>query len=168
MNTLGKEVTKQFFINPETGFTELETFWKAKMNPKDAEGKALPQPKLPAAQHLAYAILRGKDYRKGFAEVTNDMKLKNGTSKDQGLRLAEEELRGMTTQKFVNMFPGIVVTQSIQMVRDLIPVRGNVENRLLTGAYKEVSVILTVPAEKQKVEKASWLTNISTRLFGAT
>lgn len=93
MNTLNKRVTKQFFVDQENGFTKLEERWSvlvANKEPKDA------------ADHLLYALLRGKDFRKGFAALSAntakgatrlEVRIANGQTVDQGLRLALRELK---------------------------------------------------------------------------
>jgi hypothetical protein len=69
-NTLGKEVTRHFFKN-EDGYTELQARWKELTDqigqPRDV-GRPL---SLYAPDYLLYAILRGKDYRKGFTPAKN-------------------------------------------------------------------------------------------------
>lgn len=71
MKTLGKSITSQFFNDPETGFHQAKALWKSALDSKTD---------LTAADHLAYAILRGKDYRKGFGPITNKNKLANGAT----------------------------------------------------------------------------------------
>lgn len=93
MNTLNKKVTKQFFVDQENGFTKLEERWSLLVANKESKD---------AADHLLYSILRGKDFRKGFSELSAstvkgatrlETRLTNGQSKDQGLRLALRELK---------------------------------------------------------------------------
>lgn len=68
MNTLGKSTTKNFF-KTESGYSDMVALWKQQI----ANGF---QPT--TYDLLCYAILRGKDYRKGFTPITNEVKLANG------------------------------------------------------------------------------------------
>lgn len=77
MKTLGKQITKQFF-NTETGYADLVKFWSQKIQ----EGY-----KPSTVEFTAYAILRGKDYTKGFTPITNQVKLDNGQRADYALDL---------------------------------------------------------------------------------
>ena len=63
MRTLNRKVTQHFFLYPSRGFQDLEARWKDICNNNIEE--------LTPEHHLLYAILRGKDYTKGYAEVTN-------------------------------------------------------------------------------------------------
>lgn len=56
MNTLSKAMTTKFFKVID-GFRQLEAKWSDMVKEKQ---------ELPADAHLLYAILRGKDWRKGF------------------------------------------------------------------------------------------------------
>jgi len=68
MNTLSKAITATFFVN-ESGYQEIERIWKENLR---NGGKPT------AGQHLAYMILRGKNWRKAFTPITNTKKLANG------------------------------------------------------------------------------------------
>lgn len=70
MNTLNKDTTKTFF-KTETGFTDLEKHWSFLVNSDNKHS-------LKSAHHLLYAVLRGKDWRKGFILPTNEIKVNNG------------------------------------------------------------------------------------------
>lgn len=64
-NTLGKEITKNFFLN-ESGYSDLKALWKVKLD----NGFE------PNADDLAiYAMLRGRDWRKGYTPISNKNKL---------------------------------------------------------------------------------------------
>ncbi len=65
MNTLGKAITSQFYVNPESGYQDIKAAWKEIKNPT-------------AYEHYIYALLRGKDWRKGLTPLTNPTKIANG------------------------------------------------------------------------------------------
>lgn len=67
MNTLNKKITAKFFNDPE-GYSELCNAWKDHVNNKEE----LENSPLDASCHLLYLILRGKDWRRGFAGVDPD------------------------------------------------------------------------------------------------
>jgi hypothetical protein len=81
-NTLSKKTTVRFY-KTNNGYEEITALWKGKI----AEGFQ------PNAYHLlSYAILRGKDYRKGFSPIINQVKLDNGMSPLQALHSAASTL----------------------------------------------------------------------------
>lgn len=70
--TLGRSITANFFAR-ESGFSDIASAWRAHL----ADGNAV------GCEHIAlYAILRGKDWTKGFTPVTNPRKLSGGLSAD--------------------------------------------------------------------------------------
>ena len=60
--------------------------WKRIASDKEARKS------LTGAHHLLYGILRGKDFREGFAPITNRVKLENGGQYDWGLAHALKRL----------------------------------------------------------------------------
>jgi hypothetical protein len=58
MNTLNKTITSSFFVSPE-GYAELQRRWSQIVNSEEKHN-------LTPAHYLLYAVLRGKDWRKGF------------------------------------------------------------------------------------------------------
>ena len=79
MNTLPKAVTSTFFVNPD-GFEVLSKRWKTICN------DSVPR-KLDAFSHYLYAILRGKDWKKGFTPPSNSTKIENGAFQGWDVRL---------------------------------------------------------------------------------
>lgn len=71
MNTLGKAITQRFFKN-ESGFDLLQNDWARNWQNKEWRDSLTP------THFFLYAALRGKDWRKGFTPITNDVKLSNG------------------------------------------------------------------------------------------
>lgn len=67
MNTLGKEITRSFYMS-ENGFNELQERWAILFQDK-AERE-----KLTSIHFLVYAILRGKDYRKCYTSSVYTMR----------------------------------------------------------------------------------------------
>lgn len=81
MRTIGKKITQSFFLN-EDGFFALKKRWKErlvqdvknKLEFKNLQRKGdyweacvLSRTFLTSGDHLAYAMLRGRDFTKGFA-----------------------------------------------------------------------------------------------------
>src|SRR5689334_5822244 len=71
MEKLNKQITETFFKAPE-GYNALKAHWSGLMQDKERRTA------LTAAHHLLYLILRGKNWQRGFAPVTNPVKLENG------------------------------------------------------------------------------------------
>lgn len=71
MNTLGKQITRQFFQN-ESGFDLLQHDWSLNW-----ENKAFRE-KLEPIHFFLYQAFRGKDWRKAFTPVTNTNKIEKG------------------------------------------------------------------------------------------
>lgn len=71
MNTLNKNITENFYKDKTDGYRSVTNIWKDIVNSPTRE-------LLTAEDHLLYAIVRGKDYTKGFTSVTNKNKLANG------------------------------------------------------------------------------------------
>lgn len=69
MNTLGKAITRQFFVY-EAGYDALQNNWKDNWE----ERKDI----LSATHFFLYQAFRGKDWRKSFTAATNENKLNNG------------------------------------------------------------------------------------------
>lgn len=72
MTTLGKAITSQFYVNPESGYQEIKAAWKEQKTHTFGE-------------HIAYAALLGRDWRKGVSILTNANKLANGGYYNSGL-----------------------------------------------------------------------------------
>jgi hypothetical protein len=83
MNTLGKTITTKFYKST-TGFQDIEKFWRAQI----ANGF-----KPTAYDMLSYATIRGKNYRKGFTPITNQVKLDNGQDPKGALKKAHFWIR---------------------------------------------------------------------------
>lgn len=87
MNTLSKKITPLFF-NEDTRhncYNEVKAHWlKLQANSE--------QHPLTLAHHILYAILRGKDWRKAFTPISNEVKLANGARAELALTEAQYSL----------------------------------------------------------------------------
>ena len=130
MNTLSKNITKTFFKSDE-GYNQMIARWKElhKENPKS---------KIEPKYFMLYAILRGKDWRKGFTPCTNQIKLDNGYKPN--LR-AEEALSAIRSTKYDYIadqfiensgFNDIIDCDTLEKIRELLP------NRDFEDAYKDL------------------------------
>lgn len=79
MNTLSKKITPNFFKEEikHNCYFEVKKHWLALQNNQDCH--------LALEHHILYAILRGKDWRKCFTPITNEVKLINGAQTDLAL-----------------------------------------------------------------------------------
>jgi hypothetical protein len=106
MNTLSKQITRRFFCNAE-GYDRLRArmndlmcqdrqraaaMRKAHKQDSGIDPATIEKPRLTAAHHVLYLILRGKDWRKAFAPVTNDTLLANGATRWRAATLAIRQL----------------------------------------------------------------------------
>ncbi len=118
-NTLAKEATRAFFGGDE-GFYALERHWSALVN-SPARKTLGPQ------HHLLYQVLRGKDWRKGFAPITNQRKLANGAFHDWGLHHALRRLHAAGAQeKLLAPFAALIQSgaldaEALQKARAVLP-----------------------------------------------
>ena len=108
-NTLNKTITSQFYIDPDNGFNEITKFWKEQI----AQGY-----KPSSYELLSYAILRGKDYRKGFSKVTNQRKLDNGMYEYLGFRKA---IGDFYNRKFAPIFDKFINKDANQILKKILP-----------------------------------------------
>lgn len=76
MNTLSKKITPIFFKeeNKTSCYNEVRELWLTLQKNDEIQ--------LTLAHHILYAILRGKDWRKCFTPITNEVKLANGAAPD--------------------------------------------------------------------------------------
>jgi hypothetical protein len=143
VNTLGREVTRDFFKNGASGYAALERRWSGLVSdPETRRG-------LRAEHHLLYAILRGKDWRKGFCirtpdgawkpNLTNPVKLENGGLCDWGLAHA---LRGLHStlweSRLLVPFEGLITVETLQAVRALVP--WTAQTTFVERAYDETQL----------------------------
>ena len=81
--TLGRETTKLFFINRETGYNTFVSRWRLAI--RDGWHPT-------ATDLLLYTVLRGKDLSKAFTLITNKVKLENGQNPQGGYNAARDGL----------------------------------------------------------------------------
>ena len=118
-NTLTREVTRTFFGSDE-GYYALERYWSALVNSPARKT-------LGSEQHLLYQSLRGKDWRKGFAPITNGGKRDNGAFYDWGLCHALRRLHSASAQEdllapfAVLIDSGLLDAQVLEKVRSVLP-----------------------------------------------
>src|SRR5205085_345139 len=77
---------------------------------------------LTAAHHLLYLALRGKDWRRAFAPISNPRKLANGALYDWGLVHALDGLHSQVAEEaLLAPFAGLVTPAMLQQVRAWVP-----------------------------------------------
>lgn len=122
MNTLPRAITARFFTFAE--YLQLRQHWSRLMNSERKHG-------LSAAHHLLYLALIGKDWRKGFAPVTNPRRLANGAFHCWMLFRALSRLHMRSwEEQLLAPFDGIVTPQMLAMVRELIPYQSSYAYRI--------------------------------------
>lgn len=100
MRTLSKNITSRFFVE-EDGYNKLQARWAQAVQSDERHT-------LEGTHHLAYAILRGKDWTKCFTEVTNERKLRGGMSPTLGRDQAMDRLyRALKHPVFQDAVPGL-------------------------------------------------------------
>jgi hypothetical protein len=107
-NTLSKQTTIKFY-NSADGYDQITNLWKTKI----AEGF---QPT--TYDLLSYAVLRGKDYRKGFSLITNQVKLDNGAYPDLAYRMSSSQL---LNRGFPEMFDNYISPCALQVLQEVFP-----------------------------------------------
>jgi hypothetical protein len=138
-NTLSPSVTSTFFLK-EDGYTNLVAAWKAAVNDK----KAPFQPS--SAELLAYAILRGKDWRKGFTPITRERKLSSGSfAVNDGASRSLYSLRAAFRSEIFAPFVHADAYSSIEKLIDLAATR----NLLMAGNAMEE--VLAYPGQRVMV-----------------
>lgn len=111
MKTLGKQLTRNFF-NSEEGFTQLEKNWSEAINSKDKT--------LNCEHHLLYQVLRGKNWTKGFAEITNENKINcSEMSRDRTIKRVFNSLYYSTAAYEHPVFKDLITPSTRTLVKDL-------------------------------------------------
>jgi hypothetical protein len=111
MNTLNKTITSSFFCH-ENGYDLLISVWSKAVN--DPEVKKT----LTSSHHLAYAVLRGKDFRKAFTPITDANKLANGSWEHQGYSIAWERLAYALNHP---VFGSLTNKDTLKLMRAVLP-----------------------------------------------
>lgn len=127
MKTLGKGITKAFYNDRESGYDQIKAAWKAALD------SGVP---LTCEHHVMYAILRGKDYRKGLTPVTSDAshprrakgdhkgKLSNGGYFNWGGKRAVEGILASGPSDEAHLlavFGGTVKPEVFNIIRAILP-----------------------------------------------
>lgn len=114
MNTLSKNITRGFFRD-ESGYQQLQARWSEVVNATEPQA-------LSCAHHLLYQAIRGKDWRRGFAPVTNAVKLANGGDCNWGLVHALRLIRSKWYRdQLVAPFGDLLTSESVEAVAALLP-----------------------------------------------
>jgi hypothetical protein len=127
VNTLNKTITARFYRDAD-GYNALTHEWARLVNN--------PEQVLSAQDHLLYAILRGRDWRKGFVLVTSPTKVAGGATSGSGpahVRAIRSLLRGYHGPLKPFLSPGAPA-----LLARLLPVYGYGINPLPEEAYEEL------------------------------
>jgi hypothetical protein len=115
MKTLSKEITATFFSSTE-GYAQLMTRWSRTMQDRAARKR------LTAAHHLLYLILRGKNWQKAFAPVTNPTKLEHGGFYNWKARSAVMALHCDGNRKeLLAPFADLIRAEALCAIRQRVP-----------------------------------------------
>jgi len=104
MKTLNRTITSSFFNSPD-GFTQLKERWSELVN---SEAKH----DLTAAHHLAYAVLRGKDWTKGFTFPKD--------SETPMVYIAIQQLNSYRAPRILSVFDGILSPDVVYHIKNHI------------------------------------------------
>lgn len=129
MKTLGKNYTRLLLKN-ENSFAELEQAWKAAIR----EGKEFNR-----FEHFCYAVLRGKNYLKGYTLATNKVKLENGYKTTNWLYL---DLFYICINRNMDFFSPFISDDASHYLKRILPRHYDEENPY--KEYKESIVECTV------------------------
>jgi hypothetical protein len=127
VNTLNRTITARFYRD-ENGYAALTQEWASLANNKTQA--------LSAQDHLLYAILRGKDWRKGFVVATNPTKVANGATTGNGpghVRAVRSLLRG-----YNGPLKPFLSSGAPALLARLLPIYGYDANPLPREAYEEL------------------------------
>ena len=132
MNTLSKELTLSILGDAE-GYSKLVKLWSRLMQERTPLG---------AEHHLLYAVMRGKDWRKGFTAAINKKKLENGY-RPAVLTAFTCITSSYRDERLLLPFDGILTKEGLIRLRHLLPSYSS--SMLEQPAYK-VPEIKTVAA----------------------
>jgi hypothetical protein len=140
INTLSKSITSTFFLREE-GYTHLVANWKLAIN--DQESPTEPS----ASMLLAYSILRGKDWRKGFTPITRSSKLSSGhyAVHDGALK----SLYGLREALRSPLFVGYIRSDTFESIEKLIGIQATIKSLFAEGAKMED--IVAYPGQRVEV-----------------
>lgn len=113
MNTLGKKITSRFF-EEQDGFAKMQAAWRANWQDKEFRDQLEP------VHHFLYAALRGKDWRKGFEPIKNEVKLTNG-QRAFGAATRSIELIRQGKEDLLKPFGGAVKLESLSLLMTCLP-----------------------------------------------
>jgi len=113
MNTLNKERTRPI-LGAEEIFAALERQWKIVVNGPQKHA-------LGPEHHLLYAALRGKDWRRGFAPITNRRKLDNGAFHGWGALVALRRIHFGDEAELLAPLDGVIDGATLQRLRAVLP-----------------------------------------------
>ena len=132
MNFLSKTITSRFFLN-EDGYSTLTARWAVLAKAKT--------PMTPSEQ-MAYAILRGKDWRKIFTPITNTVKLANGQNANAARNSALFDLRFYPSRALSHpVFAGLLTPEAAKLIQELLQ-----SVTIEDSAYRPLSV--TAPVQE--------------------
>lgn len=138
MNTLSKTVTQS--ILGEGGYEKFDAQWKS------VASNSVKRLELRPVHYLIAALVRGKDYRKGFKPITNARKLAHGGS--WGFKHAVEELARVGTntpyskvivERYMRVFGDSLTVDQLKAFQALTPTSLSI-NELPAEAYVETAV----------------------------
>jgi hypothetical protein len=127
VNTLNKTITARFYRDAD-GYAALTKEWTILVCSSEQT--------LSAQDHLLYAILRGKDWRKGFVLATNPTKIANGATAGNGPAHVRA-MRGVLSGYHGPLKPFLSPGAPALLAR-LLPVYGYGPNPLPEKAYEEL------------------------------
>lgn len=130
MQTLNKQITSEFFLDPSTGWTNLKKRWAELVND--------PNFHLTSGDHLAYLILRGRDWRKGFTQPKKlDPSWEHKISPNTWNSFTWASYHG----RLMKLFPDLLVPDIDRKLKSLIPTLKELDEGV---TYKDLSPYMYV------------------------
>lgn len=158
MNTLNKKVTSSFFKDAD-GYEKMVSLWKSIASNKDERSR------LTAFDHFLYAVLRGKDWRKGLTPISNPKKIESGATVGNGQAFAYAlwMVRRMATSRGVvyqGLFADLLSDSAICNIASMMPVYGSGQNNVLPAcAYNEFHAAFVAVEANERTLKEKAIVN---------
>ncbi len=123
MNTLPRAITALVFSN-STSYDHLRRHWSGLIrSPRKHELRAM--------HHLLYLALLGKDWRRGFGQITSRRKLANGAFFNWGMFRALAALHSPSREgELLAPFDGLVTAGMLEQIRQMVPYQSAASCRL--------------------------------------
>ena len=116
-NTLSREITSTL-VKDEASFKKLKSIWNDAVQQHKESRLGYDLPTL----GIIYSLLRGKDWRQGFSEITNENKLQNGRTpfdtRDEAIRKLQSP---SMLARYIQPFSKVLTADAKEKIAELLP-----------------------------------------------